>query len=256
MTLAEQLDELRHSILRDNSDLIAGPDDQLWSDETLLRYIKDAELIFARRTLILRDGTTPQVTRVALAEGVQDYRLHKSVVAVLSARYSGGASPYDLQRSGRGLIMPATSNGAAQFDIFNPYIAPTTTGAPLAFYTDETTVFASAAITTLSIYPLPSATEAGQVLNLRVIRVPICGYTMNDLGRDSEIPEAYQLDVLEWAAYRAQRHFDGDAGAPTKSEAHKVAFEAAIDRALKDLRRQMFGRMPVQYGTNGFSWER
>lgn len=256
MTLADQLDELRHNILRDNSDLIAGPDDQLWSDESLLRYIKDAELIFARRTFILRDSTTAQVTRVTLAEGVQDYRLHKSVVGVLSARYPGGGNPYDLQRSGRGLIMPATASGAAQLDLFSPFVAATTSGAPLAFYTDETAVFASAAITTLSVYPLPSATEAGQVLTLRVIRTPLCGYTMDDLDRESEIPETYQLDVLEWAAYRAQRHFDGDAGAPTKSEAHRVAFEAAVDRALKDLRRQMFGRMPIQYGANGFSWER
>jgi len=255
MTLGDQLHELRHVILRDNSDLIAGPADQLWSDETLLRYIKDAEMIFARRTLILRDSTTLQATRVTLAEGVQDYRLHRAVMSVLSARYAGGDTPYDLQRSGRGLLMPASPSGFAEFDPTNPFVVATNAGAPLAFYTDETAVHASNAVTTLSVYPLPSAAEAGQTLSLRVIRVPICGYTLNDLERESEIPETYQLDVLEWAAYRAQRHHDGDAGAPTKSEAHKVAFDAAVDRAIRELKRQMFGHMPIRYGANGFRWE-
>lgn len=252
MNLDEQLQELRKNILRDRSDLIDGDTDSLWSDETLLRYIGDAERRFARRTLMLRDSTTPEATRIILKTGITTYPLHKSVLSVISSRLTD--TGFDLQRSGHGLVAQAHPPEFLSFDPATPYtIAP---GAPIAYYTDETLVYDRQSRVTLSVYPAPSTVENGQILRLRTIRVPMTLYTMDSMENESELPEDYQLDVLEWAAYRAQRGYDGDAGAPTSSAAHKEAFEESVVRGIKEMKQKMFAGTGLRYGGNGFTWTR
>lgn len=252
MELGDQLDELRVNILRDRSDLIAGDTDSFWTDETLLRYIGDAERRFARRTLMLRDSTTPEVAQVILKTGVPTYPLHDTVIGVLSAKYD--TDVFDLQRSGHGLILQYTPPEFLSYDPTVSYtVAP---GRPIAFYTDETLVFARRSKVTLSVYPVPGTDQNGKILYLRTIRMPMSSYTMDDLNTESELPEAYQLDVLEWAAYRALRGFDADAGAPTTAESHKAAFEDAIAKAITDTKLKMFSNITVKYGMNGFGYIR
>lgn len=252
MNLGDQLAELRNNVLRDRSDLIAGDSDCLWSDETLLRYIGDAERRFARRTLMLRDSTTPEVVRIKLKTGVATYPTHRSVIAVLSSRYD--TNTWDLKRSGHGVIEQQTPQ---EFLTFDPSVGYTTPpGAPVAYYTDETLVFARQGAVTVTVYPVPSATENDKYLYMRVIRLPMCGYSIDCLDKDSEIPEDYQLDVLEWAAYRAQRGFDADAGAPTSADAHKKAFDEAVDKAIQEMKRKMFANTGLRFGGNGFVWIR
>lgn len=252
MTLDDQLQELRNNILRDRSDIIAGDTDSLWSDETLLMYIKDAERRFARQTLLLRDSTTPAATQLKMKSGVATYMAHKSVIAVISARFD--TNSYDIQRSGHAIITQANPPEFLSFDPTSPFtVAP---GAPLAYYTDETLVFARQGGVTVTMYPVPGATEDGKLLHMRVIRLPMTGYDKDCLDRESEIPEDYQLDVLEWAAYRAQRGFDADAGAPTSADAHKKAFDEAVDRAVQETKRKMFTNTGIHYGSNGFTWTR
>lgn len=259
MTLDEQLDELRSNVLRDTSDIIAGDTDSLWSDETLLRYIGDAERRFARQSLILRDSTTPEYTQIILKQGVQTYPLHRVALAVLSARYTDtSGNPYDLQRSGHALIAAQAPIEANSWEPAYPYSTQLPPGAPLAFFTDETLVYNRNSRMTLSVYPAPSAVEDGTILYLRTIRLPKSAYRNeeNDLGSESELPEDYQLDVLEWAAYRAQRTFDGDAGAPTSADQHKKAFEEAVAAATREAKRKMFAETQLAYGSNGFTWTR
>lgn len=252
MTLEELLTELRVNVLRDRSDLIAGDTDSLWSDETLLRYIKDGERRFARQTLCLRDSTTPEVTQVRLRSGVQNYPLHASIVGVLSGRFD--TDSYDLQRSGHALILQFTPPELLSYDPNAAYTIPP--GRPIAFFTDETLIFARQGRVTLSTYPIPSADEEGKVIYLRVARMPTTTYSLDQLDQESEIPEDYQLDTLEWGAYRAQRGFDADAGAGTTSDKHREAFELAIAAAVKETKRKMFANMTFRFGTNGFSWTR
>lgn len=252
MTLDEQLQELRRNILRDRSDIIAGDTDSLWSDETLVRYIGDAERRFARQSLILRDSTTPEIVNLILKTGVVTYPLHRSVLAVISAKLTD--TEHDIQRSGHALVTSARPAEFLTFDPSSPYtLSP---GAPVAYYTDETLVYARQSIVTLSVYPAPSSVENDKILYLRTIRLPRSRYGMDELELESEIPEDYQLDVLEWAAYRAQRGYDGDAGAPTTSDAHKLAFAEAVARAVKEMKQKMFANTGLHYGGNGFSWVR
>jgi hypothetical protein len=252
MQLQDQLDELRINILRDRSDLIAGDTDSFWTDDTLLRYIGDAERRFARRTLILRDSTTPEVVQFKLKNGVTTYPLHASIIAVLSAKYD--TDVFDLQRSGHGLILQYTPPEFLSYDPTVSYtVAP---GRPIAFYTDETLLFARQAKVTFSVYPPPGTDQDGKTIALRTIRMPLSRYTQDDLANESELPEDYQLDALEWAAYRALRGFDADAGAPTSAEAHKQAFEDAVAKATSEAKLKMFANLTVKYGSNGFGYVR
>lgn len=253
MNLGDQLDELRDNILRDRSDQIAGPTDALWSEETLLRYIREGERRFARQTLIIRDGQIGnEYTRVTLKLGVRTYPLHEHVVAVLSGRVSG--KDYDLRRSGHQMVQAQQPPGFLDFDpLYGATLPP---GDPLAFYTDETLVYATKQRVTFSIYPLPDANNDGAQIDLRVVRLPKGSYTRNEFKRESEIPEDYQLDVLQWAAYRAQSTFEGDAGAPDVAQKHKDAFDEAVKNAIREMRRRTFVQPGVRYGTNGWSWDR
>lgn len=250
MTLGEELDELRNNLLRDYSDQIAGTSDNLWTDTTLLRYIKDGERRFARHTLCIRDSTTPSITQITLKNGVVTYPLHKSIIAVLSARYDIDA--FDIQRSGHALVSQFTPPEFLTYDPSTGFnVQP---GRPIAFFTDETTVFAGSGKVTLSIYPVPSVLEDGKILRIRAIRNPLTVYITDNLAVDSEIPEDYQLDCLEWAAYRALRHYDADAGASAPSDHHKAAFEEAVENAKIELKRKMFANTTFRYGTNGFTY--
>ncbi len=254
MNLADQLHELRDNILRDRSDLIAGDADHLWSDETLLRYIKDAERRFARHTLALRDSTTTAVTQVTLAADCKTYALHEAVLGVLSARYD--TRQYDLKRSGHALVNAVAPPEPLSFDPAGDYA--TAPGAPTAFYTDETLVFAGQNRVTLTVYPTPGTAETGKRVHLRVLRLPTTEYTTEALerGEESQLPEDYHLDVLEWAAYRALRGFDSDAGAPGRADTHKQAFEQAVARAQLEIKRKTLAGTGLRYGSNGFRWER
>lgn len=252
MKIQEKLDELRSNILRDTSDIIAGDTDSLWSDDSLLRYIKDGERRFARQTLLLRDATTPQVCQVKLKTGVQNYPLHEAVLSVLSARYN--TDQFDLSRSGHGILNQVVPPEFLSFDPSIAYqVAP---GRPSAYNTDETLVYAQSARVTFSIYPLPSADENNNIVYLRVARLPLCKYTMSDLAVESEIPENYELDPLQWAAYRATANHDAEAGDAKASERHKAAFEAAVKAATKEIKRAMFANISHRFGMAGFSWER
>jgi hypothetical protein len=252
MTLEELLSELRYNVLRDRSDLIAGYTDSLWSDETLLLYIKDAERRFARQTLCIRDSTTPEATQFRAKNGVQNYPLHASVLAVLSARFD--TDSFDLQRSGHALILQFTPPEMLTFDPNAAYTLPP--GRPIAFFTDETLVYGRQGNVTASLFPVPGTDEDSKPVNMRVVRLPLTDYSLDELDQESEIPEDYQLDVLEWAAYRALRGFDADAGAQGVADTHKAAFLEAVALAIKETKRKVFANATLNRGQNGFSWVR
>lgn len=254
MNLRDKLDELRNNILRDRSGLIAGDNDTLWDDKTLLRYIKDAEHKFARQALVIRDSTTAEYCRITLKTGVITYPLDKLVLGVLSAKYDVDTS--DLRRAGHTVLNQNSPPESLTFDVNT--LSSLTPGRPLVFYTDETLVYANSGGVTLSVYPAPSAAENNKIIYLRVFRLPATDYSKKGLSTDTcgEIPEDYELDVLEWAAYRAQRNYDADGASASSADSHKVRFDASVKEALKETRRKLFAPMTQMHGANGFSWTR
>lgn len=250
MNLEALLNELRVNILRDDTELASGPNDQLWTDETLVRYINDAQQRFARKTLSLRDASTPEVVEVALAAGVSSYALHESVLAVVSARYNEDTA--DLHRIGRSLIATLPVADPPWWDPST--VATMTPGPPKAFATDETLDVETTGAVTLTVYPTPSADEDGLLVRMRVARLPLESFTIDTLTAECELVEGYQLDMLEWAAFRALRNSDID-GHSDNAKAHEKRFDDAVDEVLKDVRRKMRAPIRFNFGQGGFAWE-
>lgn len=251
MNLGELRAELRTNILHDYSELAEGSDDdRLWSDETLNRYINEAQRRFARKGLILRTAAD-EFGLVRCVAGTSTYTLDPLVLAVISCKQ--GADPADLARAGH--------------NIFNSYIAPDPLffnpsslsalppGKPLAFSTDEEVVQEQTdAIQQISlkIYPTPTAPYTDD-FHLRVVRLPKTLVSDDD---GCELPEDHQLEMLDWAAYLALRVVDRDAEDATRAAERRAAFEAAVKAARDTVMRKMFTPQLWGFGRGGFSWER
>lgn len=253
MDLNELLAELRENILHDRSDRTAGDSDLMWSDATLVRYINEAQRRFARQGLVIRDGSTPEVTRVTLREGQEFYPLHKSVLSVMSARIAG--DNVDLTRAGHAGL---DARRAPDDFYFSPSQMSNQAGKPLAFSTDE---YLSAdfdndsmSATTLRVYPKPSADYEGTVVNLRVVRMPINTLSLTGCVTP-EVPEDSHLDMLDWAAYLALRIVDADAGDPARAGEFRQSFEIHAREARQVAMRKLFAPTKWGFGTSGFSWE-
>ncbi len=255
MTLGELLEELRENILHDRSDRTAdSADDYLWSDKTLVRYINEAHKRFARKALVLRDGTTSSVTRITLETATKEYPLHRSVIGVLSARLIGDNA--DLARAGHSALDTYRVPDTYFFD--PSQLATLPPGKPLAWSTDE---YLSAdsdgtlSVATLRIYPEPSADYNARVIYLRTIRLPLADLTLDNLDAVPEIPEEHHVEMLDWAAYLALRIVDTDAGFPARAAEFRQSFEQHVEEAKDLAMRKIFTPLQWGFGRNAFSWE-
>jgi hypothetical protein len=253
MNLSGLLRELRHNMLRDRSDLVSGPSDQLWDDETLVTYINEAQNRFCREALIIRDSATPAVTQLLLEAGRTVYDLHPSVLGVLSMKYPADAG--DLARAGHAVLgtyyMPDTY-------FFDPGILSNLPpGKVKAFTTDEgfsNDINGSSGVSQLRVYPVPTA-EWAQTLSLRVVRGPLTQLTLNDLEAYPDVPADQHVNMLDWAAYLALRGADHDVEDQARAEGFKAAFLENVADARKEAMRKLFTPLQWGFGRNGFSWQ-
>jgi hypothetical protein len=168
----------------------------------------------------------------------------------VSARYADDT--VDLTRVGRTVI--------AEIQVYDPpWFDPATVGAitpgrPRAYATDESLSIDTPSAVQLVVFPTPTTDEEGTVLYLRVARRPVDDFTLNDLNAVCELPEEYQLDMLEWAAFRALRNSDID-GHSEMSVRHEKRFEDGMLEVKKDLRRKMHAPIKFRFGQNGFAWD-
>lgn len=258
MTLAELLDELRTNLLNDRSDRVGGESDYLWSDQTLVRYINEAQRRFARESLILRDGSTGAVTEVTIVEGQSDYVLHEAVIAVVSARLQD--TNVDIVRAGHTVFGTYHTPDPLYWD--PSQLQMLTPGTPLAYGTDEE-IAVSGAVgdvvaerVTFRLYPEPDAAADGDTIRLRVVRMPIDDLSLADLTATPEIPRDHHLEMLDWAAYLALRIVDQDAGSPKRALEFKALFEESVARARRVAMRKLFAPTQWGFGRHGFAWER
>ena len=257
MTLLELLDELGGNILRDRSGLISGPDDRLWSDETLVRYINEAERRFARRALVLRVDADdePNVCEVPLEAGVSTYTLNPKICAVMSVKY-------DTDRQDLVCINHQTLSGQWGLENQPNYITygfSTATsesrGRPRSYWVDESAGVAGAEMRVkLKLDNTPTAAEAGKVLRMRVCRLPLNDLSLENADASPEVPSIYHIDMLEWAAYLALRNHDVDSEMRSKADDHKKRFEEVVAEARNEALKRMFAPIGWGFGRNGFSW--
>lgn len=255
MILSDLLNELRQNILYDRSDRVSGTPDYLWSDATLIRYINEAQNRFAREGLVLRDGSSNDATQVTLTSGVDYYPLDDSVLAVISAQLTGDAA--DLARAGHSAFATYRQPDPYYFD--PSYLSVLTPGKPLAFSTDEYLsgdFHDSVSNVTMRVYPVPNDVYAGQVIKLRVLRLPLVQLSTTNLNATPEIPPMHHLEMLDWAAYLALRVADVDAGMPQRAAEFKAAFEDNVKRARQAMMRKLFAPSQWGFGRQGFSWEK
>lgn len=255
MNLSELLAELRENILNDRTDRVAGTSDYLWTDATLVRYINEAQRRMAVRGLILRDGSTDEVTKLTLVAGQSEYALHEAVLAVISAKIEGREA--DLTRVGRAMIAQYRLPSDRLYD--TTHYVGLSPGSPLAYMTDDELTYddsESLGAMKLRVYPTPDAAAAGTVIRLRVARKPLCDLTVSDLGQTPEIPSEHHLDMLDWAAYLALRIVDDDAGWVARAEGFKETFEEHVKEARQTAIRKMFAPTPQRHGQRGWAWER
>lgn len=254
MKLQDLLTELRENILHDRTDQVAGQTDRLWDDTTLVRYIDEAQNRFARVGLVLRDATTPEVTEVTLVTGQDTYTLHDSVLGVLSARYS--TDEVDLQR----LDHPAIGGQPRIVDgLFDPaQVGLLPPGKPIAYTTDEQIAADSEdrwSAVHLRVYPIPTADYAGDVVKLRVVRLPLEPLCSTRLSAQPEIPAVHHIEMLDYAAYLALRIVDRELGDPGRAHEFRAMFEKNVTLARRDAMRKLFAPTGWGFGRNGFSWE-
>jgi hypothetical protein len=254
MNVRDLLNELREGILHDFSDQVEGASDQLWSDARLVRYINEAHRRFARESLILRDGVTPQCCQIKTVAGQTTYALDKSVIAVLSLRMVGDNA--DLPRAGHSDFDTYREPDTRYFNTAQFYNMPP--GKALAYDTDETMLEddrGTWAGVSLRLYPGIAVPYGGIVGNMRVIRLPLNELTIDNLDAIPEVPEDYHLDMLDWAAYLALRIVDLDEGQPDRSKDFKTTFEEHIVTAQKNQKRKIQPRAQWGFGRGGFTWE-
>jgi len=240
MELRELLFELRENILHDRSDRTSGHADVLWSDETLVRYINEAQRRLAHQGLVIRDGTSA-ITQVTLATDDALYPLDKAVLAVISARLAGEA--FDMVRVNHGQL-----NGRATQE----------SGKPVYFATDEHHALVASAnpmsAMTLRVHPAPSASYDGDVVGLRVVRMPLTTLKLGSV-ETLEVPEEHHLEMLDWAAYLALRIVDADAGDPARAQEFRASFEQHVRAARQMALRRLFAPSDWGFGRNGWVWE-
>ena len=252
MNLRGMLKELRENILHDRSDSVpGGASDQLWDDETLIRYINDAVDRFANETECIRDFVTAEATQVKLVAGQEFYPLHPSVIGVMTARYGDDAR--DLARTGHSTL---STYQTPVSDFFDPNTLPTLKpGKPLAFATDEGVSedeHGHFMVCNLRIFPLPTTAYEG-VVKMRVIRRPL--RHLHGMEDRPEIPSNWHLAVLDWAGYLAIRQPDLDiAGVDQmlKMRELKSQFDDHCARAKKQLTRKTFAPATWGFGRGGF----
>ena len=252
MNVEELLNELRINMLRDKSDQISGPADELWSDDTLIRYVNDAYRRFCRRSLLLRDNEMAEFTQIALESGVVEYLLSPAVLAVISAKYDTDSN--DLPRTSHDEVNAIPAADALMWDI--NALSTTQPGRPRVWYTDDAVLIASNTQMKLRVYPTPSATEVGKIIYLRVARLPAKEFSLDEPEEAPEIPEDYHLDMLGWAAYRALTNHDVDGAANDRANQYKTQFEAVLAEVEQESRRKLFATMRFAFGRNGYSWVR
>ena len=252
MKLFELVQELRENLLRDASTLKTGSPDHYWSDETLVKYINEGQRRFARRTFCLADDVTPEVVQIALKPTVAIYQAHPSILHVVSARHQDALA--DLVYVSHPIVFSTVNPFTDTHDNWGTYSA-NQGQLPLRYTTDEGLQVDDQHQIRICFNPTPGVTQVGKKVNLRVRRLPMNPFVSGKMNQASEIPEDWQLDTLEWAAYRCLRNWDLDAEDRKKAKDHKDRFDEAVRECVHELRLHQMFQPPVwAFGQGGFSY--
>lgn len=249
MKLSDLLDDLRDNILNDRG-TSTGDDDKLWSDATLIRYINEAQRRFAKRSFVIRDSRNTEVVDVTVLEGVTEYDLHPSIIAVISAKIEDATT--DLIRVGHTVLGQYTTQNSVIYPSAFEQASP---AAPMAFATDETLVEdddGTVATVSMRVFPTPRAEDAGTVIKMRVVRMPLDDLTTANRNAIPEVPADHHMEMLDWAAYLALRIVDNDAGNAKRAQEFANSFESHVVEARKLVLSKLYAPQRWGFGRSGW----
>lgn len=214
--------------LDDQSSLVVGDPDKLWSNERILRQLNAAHRIFARDTWTIVDDATSAVVVITLINAQADYALHASVLSVLSSRMSDTDRPMGHRAWKQ--IYTARPADTDHFDTNQPLIyAP---GRPEIFATDTAT-------RKITFWRKPDAAAALLTARLRVARLPLNPLTLAT-DNTPELPEEHHLDLCDYAVGRLLKNTANNDTGEVQGEARRIGaglladFQKTIDRARRD----------------------
>lgn len=207
MTRAEMLAELRELV----DDTVAP---YAWSDVRLLAYLAEGQDKFCEDTGFFADRTNYSVTLVA---GTESYALDDRVIEVMDV-WNGSTKLGKFEERDR------TDIPSKWF----PYSTASATGLPQCWQTDRETGY-------ITVYPVPTAAEAGTVLTLRVWRYS--QYALDATGKEPEIPARFHRACTEWAAFKSFMHHDQEKQDKVKASEHLAEYKMYVASGAVALRR-------------------
>ena len=242
MKLSELLDHVAVHVLDDRTAMLNGSPDELWSQEALVRYFREAENLYCRKARVLKDSESTACCEITLVANQKDYDLHTSVLGVLSV--TPADNDLDLIRFSYDAMRPRFDVTPDHFDVNITYTD--TPGRPLWYATDIAT-------RVMRLRPTPDADAVSTIdtLNLRVVRMPLVPLSLATPDAEPEIPGEYHLSLCDYVAFRALSNptVDDDG----KKEAR--TFKKLFDEALRSARGETITSeaAPVQWRFGGWA---
>ena len=234
MILSDMLTYTASEFLDDRTELVDGDPDSLFSDTFLVRMFNHAQRILARRSwCIIEYGVAPAGI-IVLRTGVSLYPVNKAVLKVFDSTPSTMSSP--LGRTDDIILRSDTSGDT--YDAFEvgeaAALASTETGAPRAIASD-------AGSRMVRVYPTPTATENGVKMALKIARLPLVEWTLDDTDAEPEVPSQWHEDLCHYAAGRALTLPNVDAQMKTDGRLLLAEFAEVVKEARRDRTRFELG---------------
>jgi len=195
----------------------------LWSNESLARYINEAEKQAVRRSLLIKDYTTYTIDAVS---GDHTYDIDDKIIRIL-----------DIDNDTDGL--PLT--GIEYDDVRGIQNWKSKTGTPSYYIVDYNS-------NTVRLYPTP---DASHTLNLVVYRLPLEEQDWDaSMSSAPEIRTEYHIPMLHYAAFLAYSKQDVDAFDPQKATYHLQQFNAEFTdtSAYSETRKRRQSNQTTKYG--------
>ena len=225
MNLGEMIDHVR-TYLDDNTELLSGDPDKLWSDALIVQFLNEGQRILARRSWCIIDEGNAHAGVIVLATGKVVYPLHKSVLRVLMAVPTDQEWP--LAHADNRVLRTSRPFDDWIFDVND--VSTSSPGRPIAFSTNAGTRIAR-------LYREPTADENGLRLILTVARLPVTWLTIDNTEGTTETPEDYQLNICTYAIGKCLLLPTADSANKTDGRLMLKEFDDACKEARQDRQR-------------------
>jgi hypothetical protein len=194
----------------------------LWSDDSVVGFIDDAQNQFARLTDGIPDSTTSAVVNLAVAPAYTDVLpLHPSILKIRTAYRVGEGTPVEV------VNVEDMEPRGMRFDGRVGRVRAIVTGM------DPDKV---------RLWPFPNQSDT---VRLSVFRMPLTAITDNEA---LEIPPQHHLGLLKWMKHRAYSVQDAEMFDKTKAADFEQAFTAYCARAKVEQARARHKPRSVAYG--------